>query len=89
MFHKDATSSFKQVSQANLNHLSRATKRVRARCGEIEPDIDCTRISRRTRFSNHSKSPDWIQDGPGCSVLRWIAGRHAGIPEFNPPYVLA
>lgn len=22
-------------------------------------------------------------------VLRWIAGRHAGIPEFNPGYLLA
>ena len=21
-------------------------------------------------------------------VLRWIAGRHAGVPEFNPPYVI-
>ena len=21
-------------------------------------------------------------------VLRWIAGRHAGIPEFDPPYFI-
>ena len=21
-------------------------------------------------------------------VLRWMAGRHAGVPDFNPPYVL-
>jgi hypothetical protein len=21
-------------------------------------------------------------------VLRWIAGRHAGVPEFNPPYTI-
>ena len=21
-------------------------------------------------------------------VLRWIAGRHAGVPEFDPPYVI-
>ncbi len=22
-------------------------------------------------------------------VLRWVAGRHAGVPEFNPPYRIA
>ena len=21
-------------------------------------------------------------------VLRWIAGRHAGVPEFDPPYTI-
>jgi hypothetical protein len=21
-------------------------------------------------------------------VLRWSAGRHAGVPEFNPPYTI-
>jgi hypothetical protein len=21
-------------------------------------------------------------------ILRWIAGRHAGVPEFDPPYTV-
>lgn len=29
-----------------------------------------------------------ITDPKQVYVLRWIAGRHAGVPEFNPPYRL-
>jgi hypothetical protein len=30
-----------------------------------------------------------VTDPSQVYVLRWIAGRRAGVPEFNPPYVIA
>jgi hypothetical protein len=30
-----------------------------------------------------------LTDPKKVYVLRWIAGRHAGIPEFSPPYTIA
>ena len=27
-------------------------------------------------------TPEW------CTVLRWIAGRRAGVPEFDPLYTI-
>ena len=30
-----------------------------------------------------------ISDPRQVYVLRWIAGRHAGVAPFNPPYVIA
>jgi len=34
---------------------------------------------------NHFHGPT---DPVAAYVLRWIAGRHAGVPEFNPPYTI-
>jgi hypothetical protein len=30
-----------------------------------------------------------LTDPKKVYVLRWIAGRHAGVPEFAPPYTIA
>ena len=30
-----------------------------------------------------------LTDPKKVYVLRWIAGRHAGVPEFVPPYTIA
>ena len=30
-----------------------------------------------------------LTDPKKVYVLRWIAGRHAGVPEFAPPYSIA
>jgi hypothetical protein len=29
-----------------------------------------------------------LTDPKEVYVLRWIAGRHAGVPEFTPPYTI-
>jgi len=29
-----------------------------------------------------------LTDPKNVYVLRWIAGRRAGVPEFNPPYTI-
>lgn len=96
MFHKNATSSFKQVAfgEANLQITFHegTTKRVHGEVWvRIEPDIDYYKdlaahallevIPNRLTGSK--------TDPAALYILRWIAGRHAGIPEFNPPYVLA
>jgi hypothetical protein len=30
-----------------------------------------------------------LTDPKKVYALRWIAGRHAGVPEFAPPYAIA
>jgi hypothetical protein len=29
-----------------------------------------------------------LTDPKQVYMLRWIAGRHAGVPEFDPPYTI-
>ncbi len=44
----------------------------------------------RPAVRSHSQHHHPRPDGPKkVYVLRWIAGRHAGVPEFVPPYTIA
>ena len=59
-------------------------------CVKIEPDIDYYKdlaahflLEVAVNALTHS-----LTDPKQVYVLRWIAGRHAGVPEFNPPYVI-
>jgi hypothetical protein len=59
-------------------------------CVMIEPDIDYYKD-----LAAHSllevitnKLTDSLTDPRQVYVLRWIAGRHAGIPNFEPPYTV-
>jgi hypothetical protein len=96
MFHKDATSSFKQVAfgEANLQITFHegSTKRVEGDTWvRIEPDIDYYKDL--TAHALLEVIPHRLTgsktDPAAVYVLRWIAGRHAGLAEFNPPYELA
>lgn len=95
MFHKDATRSFKQVAfgEANLQLTfhEKTTKKVNGETWvKIEPDIDCYRDllgHALLEVMPHSISGGKT-DPVTVYVLRWIAGRRAGVPEFNPPYRL-
>jgi hypothetical protein len=96
LFHGDATSSFKQVAfgEANvqLTFHERTTKNINGvPCVRVEPDIDYYKD-----LAAHSLLeviPNTLNHGltnpKMVYVLRWIAGRHAGVPEFNPGYFLA
>ena len=59
-------------------------------CIKVEPDIDYFKDAGAHTLLE--VLPNSI--GGGLSnprqvyVLRWIAGRHAGVPEFDPPYVI-
>ena len=95
MFHKDATRSFKQVAfgEANLQLTfhEKKTKKVNGETWvKIEPDIDCYKdlLAHALLEVMPNSVTGGKTDPVTVYVLRWIAGRRAGVPEFNPPYRL-
>jgi hypothetical protein len=79
LFHPDATSSFKQVQfgEANdqLTFHEKDTKKIDGvDCIMVEPDID--------HFMDGGAS--LRTDLKRVYALRWIAGRHAGVPNSPP-----
>jgi hypothetical protein len=95
IFHPGATSSWKQIQfgEANVQltfHENEKTVIDGVNCTMVEPDIDYYRdVGAHTIFEvipnglTHS-----LTDPTQVYVLRWIAGRTAGIPEFAPLYTL-
>lgn len=93
--HPGATSSFKQqqFGEANVQltfHEHERRTIAGVECVKVEPDMDYFRdplahffIEVIPNFITQNKT-----DPKAVYVLRWIAGRHAGVPEFNPPYTL-
>jgi hypothetical protein len=97
IFHGSATRSWKQIQfgEANVQltfHENDPTKQIDGiNCVKIEPDIDYYKdlgahflLEVVVNGLTHS-----LTDPKQVYVLRWIAGRHAGVAEFNPPYVIA
>jgi hypothetical protein len=95
LFHPGATSSFKQVQfgEANvqLTFHEKDTKKIESvECIKVEPDIDYfqdlgahTLLEAIPNAITHG-----LTDPKQVYVLRWIAGRRAGVPEFAPPYTI-
>lgn len=92
-FHPGATASWKQVQfgEANVQltfHEGTTKKIGDTECIVVEPDIDYYKDLGAhgllevvpNKFTGGLSNPETVY------VLRWIAGQHAGIPEFNPPY---
>jgi hypothetical protein len=96
LFHPDATSSFKQIQFGEANvQLTFHEKDIKTidgvDCIKVEPDIDYFQdLGAHTllEVSPHSITHG-LTDPKKVYVLRWIAGRHAGVPEFAPPYTIA
>ncbi len=95
LFHPDATSSFKQVQfgEANVQltfHEKDAKKIGGVDCIKVEPDIDYFQdLGAHTLLEVIPNSiTHGLTDPKKVYVLRWIAGRHAGVPEFAPPYTI-
>ena len=96
VFHNGATDSYKQVQfgEANVQLTFHAndTKEIDGvECIRMEPDIDyykdlAAHALLEVIVNGISGS---LTDPRQVYVLRWIAGRHAGVPEFDPPYVIA
>jgi hypothetical protein len=94
-FHKGATSSYKQIQFGEANvQLTFHEGNTRAidgvDCVAVEPDIDYFKD-----VGAHALLevlPNFLSGGltdpKVVYVLRWIAGRHAGVPDFNPPYTI-
>jgi hypothetical protein len=95
VFHSGATRSWKQVQfgEANVQltfHEGQTKKINGVDCVVVEPDIDYFRdplahaiLEVITNAVTHS-----LTDPRHVYQLRWIAGRHAGVPNFEPPYIL-
>lgn len=96
LFHPDATSSLKRVQfgEANvqLTFHEKDTKKIDGiDCIKVELDIDYfmdggahTLFEVIPNTITHGRT-----DPKKVYALRWIAGRHAGVPEFTPPYTIA
>ena len=95
LFHPGATSSWKQIEfgEANVQltfHENEKTVISGVDCIMVEPDIDYYQdlgahalLEVVPNAVTHS-----LTDPVQVYVLRWIAGRMAGIPEFAPIYTI-
>jgi hypothetical protein len=96
IFHHGATDSYKQIQfgEANVQLTFHANDRKTINgitCIKMEPDIDYYKDPAAhallevvvNSIGNTLTNPREVY------VLRWIAGRHAGVPEFNPPYTIS
>ncbi len=95
LFHKGASSSWKQVQfgEANVQltfHEGEKRNIDGVDCVKIEPDIDYYKdlgahflLEVVINGVSHT-----LTDPKQVYVLRWMAGRHAGVAEFNPPYMI-
>lgn len=96
IFHPGATKSFKQVQfgEANVQltfHESDKKQIGGIDCIKVEPDIDYYKdlgAHALLEVIPHALTGEKT-DPQAVYVLRWIAGRQAGIPEFDPPYIIA
>jgi hypothetical protein len=95
LFHPGATSSWKQIQfgEANVQLTFHEGENVvigGVDCLMVEPDIDYFRDLAAHAFLEvipngltHS-----LTDPTEVYVLRWIAGRVSGVPEFSPMYTI-
>jgi hypothetical protein len=95
LFHQNATRSFKHVAfgEANLQLTFHegVTKQVNGETWvRIEPDIDYYKdLGAHFLLEVLPHKLTGSKTSPVVAyVLRWIAGRHAGVPEFNPPFTI-
>lgn len=96
IFHPGATDSYKQVQfgEANvqLTFHEEATRNIGgADCFKLECDVDYFRDTGAHALLEVLVNgiTGSITDPMQVYVLRWMAGRHAGVPEFEPPYTIA
>jgi hypothetical protein len=96
IFHPGATDSYKQIQfgEGNVQITFHENDRKTiggVSCMKVECDIDYFRDPAAhallevlvNTLTNSMTDPKQVY------VLRWMAGRRAGVPEFAPPYVLA
>lgn len=95
LFHTGATRSWKQVQfgEANVQltfHENNTQTIDGTQCVMIEPDIDYYKDLAAHALLEviTNKVTNSLTDPRQVYVLRWIAGRHAGIPNFEPPYTI-
>ncbi len=95
VFHQGATDSYKQVQfgEANVQltfHENEIREIDGVECILVEPDIDYFRdLAAHALLEVVANGITGSMTDPRqVYVLRWIAGRHADVPDFDPPYTL-
>lgn len=95
VFHPGATASYKQVQfgEANVQLTFHEEDRKTVGgvdCVKVEPDIDYFKDLGAHAILEVIPNglTGGLTDPRQVYVLRWIAGRHAGIPEFDPLYTI-
>jgi hypothetical protein len=95
LFHSGATRSWKQIQfgEANVQltfHEHNTQTIDGIECVMIEPDIDYYKDLAAHALLEviTNKLTNSLTDPRQVYVLRWIAGRHAGLPNFEPPYTI-
>src|SRR5262249_8597752 len=95
IFHPGATRSWKQIQFGEANgqltfHEGDTRTIDGVSCVKIEPDIDYYKdLAAHTLLEVIPNGVTrGLTDPKQVYVLRWIAGRHAGVPEFDPPYTI-
>ena len=95
IFHAGATRSWKQIQfgEANVQLTFHENDRKTIDgldCVKVEPDIDYFKDLAAHALLEvvTNKLTNSLTDPRQVYVLRWIAGRHAGVPNFEPPYTI-
>jgi hypothetical protein len=95
IFHSGATRSWKQIQfgEANVQltfHENDKKTIDGVDCVMLEPDIDYYKdlLAHAILEVTPNSLTHSITDPRQVYVLRWMAGRHAGVPNFEPPYTL-
>src|SRR5882724_2747596 len=95
VFHAGATASWKQIQfgEANVQltfHENDKQTIDGTKCIVVEPDIDYHKdLGAHTLLEVIPNTlGKGLTDPEVVYVLRWMAGRRAGIPEFAPPYTI-
>jgi hypothetical protein len=95
VFHAGATRSYKQIQfgEANvqLTFHENDTRTINGvQCIKIEPDIDYYKdlLAHALLEVTTNALTSSLTDPRQVYLLRWMAGRQAGVPEFDPPYWL-
>jgi len=92
--HKGATRSYKQIEfgEANVQLTFHEDDRKQVdgvNCVMVEPDIDYFKDAGAHLLLEVAVNAfGSVTDPRAVYVLRWIAGRRAGIPEFDPLYTI-
>ncbi|MCZ2079199.1 MAG: hypothetical protein HUU41_01945 [Bryobacteraceae bacterium] len=95
LFHPGATRSYKQVQfgEANVQLTFHENDRLRVKdtdCVLLEADIDYYKdpLAHALIEVLKNRTTKSKTDPRSVYVLRWMAGRHAGVPDFDPPYTI-
>lgn len=92
LLHEGATLSYKQIQFGEANVQLTFHEDDPAPEGAdwvyVEPDIDYYKDLDAHAILEVVPGFFSLSDPKSVYVLRWIAGRQAGVPEFNPPYTI-